>query len=179
MAYRDESAARARLASLERELAERRHSRTTLQRYRNALILEVTRLRHAVVWYENGEKFGFNKLPRKDDLSPAEIVRPPVPGVEQFDRSLRALDEEALATRARDVMRELAVADPKLAWLQGDIESLREECTALRARVADYTARHPDHPPPPEYNPVAVLAVGGMILLALTALGMLMVVGAY
>src|SRR5689334_15419157 len=89
MAYRDDAAAaRARLAALEIELAARRVARPTLTRYRNALRGELARLTHALVWYQNGERFGFNRFLVQDDLAPARPEPLPLVGAAQMAEAL-------------------------------------------------------------------------------------------
>ncbi len=168
MSYRDQlSAARALAAKLEREVMERTASVGTLRKYRNALFLEAAKLRHAVVWYENGELYGFNRFANKDDLSPTQNNPPRVPGIEQLDRAMASLDEQALRERTRELTHALDRRDPKVIWLEQEIERLRTEITELRQRVDAYATKYPENPPPPEYNPLPVLVVGGVAVLAM------------
>jgi phage shock protein A len=167
MTYRDElGAARALAAKLEREVMERSASLATLRRYRNALFLEVTKLRHALTWYENGVRYGFNKFEERDDLSPALHDPPRVPGIEQLDRQLADLNADALAERTRELTRALGRGDPKVEWLREEIARLRAEILELRPKVEAYAARFPENSPPPEYNPLPVLVAGGAAVVA-------------
>ncbi len=168
MSYRDQlAAARALAAKLERELLERSPSIGTLRKYRNALFLESAKLRHALIWYENGEQYGFNRFEKKDDLSPTQRDPAPLPGIEQLDRAMAGLDEQAIRERTRTLTGALDRRDPKVAWLEQEIERLRGEIAEMRPRVEAYAAKYPDHPPPPEYNPLPVLVVGGVAVLAM------------
>jgi len=176
MSYRDEAAAaRARLAALELELATRRLSRGMLSRYRDALRDEWQRLGHAVVWYQNGARFGFNKLRERDDLSPARAAPLGLPTPGQLAHALSDLDAKAAMERAQAVEHALATADPSLDALRAEVERLRAGCAELRAVVNAYALRYPDHPPPPEYRAGTALAIlgascGGILfLLALLA----------
>jgi hypothetical protein len=167
MAYRDDAAAaRARLVALELELAARKVARPTLERYRNALRGELQRLAHALVWYQNGERFGFNRFQVRDDLAPAQPEPLPLPGAEQMAEALATVEPAEAVARAQAVSRALEHADPALALLRGEVEGLREQCARLRAIVDAYAQRYPHHPPPPEYRPglawvAAVIGVSG------------------
>ncbi len=175
MSYRDEAAAaRARLAQLELELAERHLSRKALARYRDALRDEWHRLAHAVVWYQNGERFGFNRLRERDDLSPAQAAPLGLPAPGQLAEAMGDLDARAAMARAQAVERALAQADPSLDSLRGEVERLRAGCAQLRAMVNAYQLRHPDHPPPPEYRAGKALAILGASCGGVLALLMLL-----
>src|SRR5258707_1386355 len=102
--YRDDqAAARARLAELERDLAERRAARPTLLRYREDLMLELSRLEHATVWYTNGERYGFNKLSSRDDLARSQPAPTPKPDLS----AVLQLDAKTVAARVAEILREL------------------------------------------------------------------------
>jgi phage shock protein A len=171
MAYRDQdAAARAHLAALEQELIERRVSRIALTRYRDALRDEWARLAHAAIWYENGERYGFNRFAVRDDLSPAAPPALGLPSVANIAEHLATIEAERLQQRAEQVQRALGRADPGLERLRSEVEELRVRCAALRARVEAYAARWPDHPPPPEYKPGTALAILGASCGSLLAL---------
>lgn len=167
MAYRDAAAARVHLAELERKLVARESGRDALRRYRDALSTEAARLRHALTWYENGERFGFNRLPERDDLSAAAPEPGAAPSRDAFDRACAVLDDEAVRARTTAVLAALARRDRRLAWLDQAIARLEAERAELRPKVEAYAARYPDHPPPPEYDPLPGLVLGGVLLLAL------------
>src|SRR5262245_22423025 len=123
MVYRDpEAAARAHLAALEHELAERRVSRAVLTRYRDALRDEWSRLSHALVWYQNGERYGWNHFRTRDDLTPAAPASVGLPSVAQIADTLTATDGEELAQRAALVQRALALVDPSLIRVRIEVE---------------------------------------------------------
>src|SRR5581483_9100325 len=155
MAYRDESvAARARLAALERDLFERREAPPALYRYRRALRGERARLRHALLWYRNGERFGhFYRIDQRDDLSPSVEPRLSAPGVAALERALAGRDALELRERERHVTCALAALEPRL-W-------------RVRAEVERYAEKFPAHPPPPEWNPLwARVLIGTVVSLA-------------
>jgi septal ring factor EnvC (AmiA/AmiB activator) len=150
--YRDDTAAaRVHLAMLERQIAQQRSVSTTLKSYRNALVDELQRLEHAVIWYVNGEKYGFNDARRKDDLSPARRTDA-VPSQDSIAAAVFNLPHDQVATRTAEILRELAVKDPGSDQLQHQVRALETQCAELRRQVEELAARHPDHPPPPEYK---------------------------
>jgi hypothetical protein len=170
--YRDDAAAaRARLACLVRALAERRAAQVTLRRYRRALYDEASRLRRALRWYRDGERYGFRRVRRCQNLAAAEPELPRLPGAEQLDRALARLDPRSLAARSDALARELAEDDPPSLWLKAEVASLRAECAGLRAELEVYAARHPHRRPPAEVSPVPALALGSALLALLSALG--------
>lgn len=176
--YRDDAdAARARLACLVRTLAERRAERSTLRRYRCALYDEATRLRRALGWYENGERYGFRRVRRYQDLAAAVEELPILPGAERLDRALARVDPRELAARADALARELAEDDPPLTWLKAEVSSLRAECASLRSELERFAARHPGRHPPAQGSAVPALAVGSALLAVLSALGALIGMG--
>ncbi|HZS42496.1 MAG TPA: hypothetical protein VFF06_36950 [Polyangia bacterium] len=169
MAYRDESvAARARLAALERDLFERREAPPALYRYRRALRGERARLRHALLWYRNGERFGhFYRIDQRDDLSPSVEPRLSAPGVAALERALAGRDALELRERERHVTCALAALEPRLWRAREEIGTLRAECDGLRAEVERYAEKFPAHPPPPEWNPLwARVLIGTVVSLA-------------
>lgn len=171
MAYRDQdAAARARLAALEQELCERSVSRIALARYRDALRDEWARLAHAAIWYENGERWGFNRFVERDDLSPAAPPALGLPSVVRIAEHLATVEAERIARRADEVERALGSADPGLERLRSEVEELRLRCVSLRAKVDAFAAKYPDHPPPPEYKPGTALAILGASCGSLLAL---------
>jgi hypothetical protein len=179
MAYRDESlAARARLAVLERDLHERREAPPALHRYRRALRDERARLRHALVWYRNGERYGqFYRLAARDDLTPSEVPRLALPGVAELERALAGRDALELRARERQVTHALAALEPRLWRARQEIEALRAECDGLRGEVDAYARKYPAHPPPPEWNPLwarvliaTVVTLAGLIVTWMVAL---------
>ena len=167
--YRDDTAAaRLRLSMLERRLAHRRSARATLVGYRNALMDELGRLQHAIVWYENGERYGFNEVRARDDLSPARPLERA--SGDEVEAAVLALSRDGVATRTQEILAELAAADPRAEELRGQVRALETECERLRAEVAAWSARHPAHPPPPEYHGSPwTVAVPVAILLAILA----------
>jgi hypothetical protein len=171
MSYRDEAgAARARLAALELQLLQRKLSRPMLVKYRNALRDEWTRLGHALTWYVNGERYGFNQFRAREDLSPALAAPLGLPTVGKVADSLAGLDARDVMNRAQAVERALAEADPSLEELRGEVERLRAACTELRVQVEAYQQRYPDRPPPPEYKVGRALAIVGASCGAVVAL---------
>ena len=185
--YRDDAdAARARLACLVRTLAERRAERSTLRRYRCALydesreyvdVPQATRLRRALRWYDNGERYGFRRVRRYQDLAAAVEELPILPGAERLDRALARVDPRELAARADALARELAEDDPPLTWLKAEVSSLRAECASLRFELERFAARHPGRHPPAQGSAVPALAVGSALLAVLSALGALIGMG--
>jgi hypothetical protein len=150
--YRDDTAAaRVHLAMLERQIAAQRSVRSTLNAYRNALVGELQRLEHALVWYINGEKYGFNEAARKDDLSP---VRRPNdrPSEDSIAAQVFAMAQDQVAARTAEILRELQVKDPGSDTLHHQVQALEHQCAELRRQVEELAAQHPDHPPPPEYK---------------------------
>jgi len=169
--YRDDTAAaRVHLAMLERQIAHQRSVRSTLSAYRNALLVELSRLQHAMVWYVNGERYGFNEAARHDDLSPTKR-----PGGRPTDDSIAAavfqLSEDQVAARTSAILRELASKDPGSEEAQRQVRALEDECASLRRQVEEMARRHPDHPPPPEYKATiwTVLVPVGLVAAALAA----------
>ncbi len=173
--YRDDAfAARVQLAALERDLTNQRSARQTLSRYRNALMHELARLQHAVVWYANGERYGFNDLTKRDDLSPARRESTSIPGADQLNAELMGLDARAVTERLAAHLRTLAEKDPEAERLRQNVALLQEECARVRIEVEAYAARHPDHPPPPEYRgSIAAILVPVAVTLGLMVLGAL------
>lgn len=177
MAYRDEAtAARARLAVLELELAERHTSRRTLYALRSAVRGELQRLSHALVWYTNGALYGFNDFRERDDLAPSLPEEGPAPDAGRITASLVGLDEREAMARAEALTRALAVGDPSLERLRADVERLRDQCAQLRSLVEQYAAKYPDHQPPPGYAPSRKLA---LTVIGASLGGVAMVVLAY
>jgi hypothetical protein len=163
VSYRDDSvAALGRLAALEVELARRRQSLVALRRYRTALGEEVERLEHALTWYRNGERFGWNETDELDDLRPAELAPVRVPGAAQVMHSLAGLEPAVVTERAVRVEEELDRGDWRVARLRFDVDERRVRAMALRASVEAYARRHPDHPPPPPVRLGPELALGIM-----------------
>src|SRR5262249_2556152 len=153
-------AALGRLAALEVELARRRQSSVALRRYRTALGEEVERLEHALQWYRNGERFGWNETDELDDLRPAELAPVRVPGAAQLMRSLAGLEPVEVVERAARVEEELDRGDWRMSRLRFQVDELRARAVALRAQVETYARRHPDHPPPPPVRVGPELALG-------------------
>lgn len=150
--YRDDSAAaRVHLAMLERQIAQQRSVRSTLTAYRNALVGELQRLEHALVWYINGEKYGFNQAKHKDDLRP--VRRPDDrPSQDSIAAAVFAMPREHVAARTAEILRELQLKDPGSEIQQKQVQALEHQCAELRLQVEEYARRHPDNPPPPEYK---------------------------
>jgi hypothetical protein len=161
MAYRDESvAARARLVALEHELYERREAGPQLSKYTRALRDERDRLRHAVVWYRNGERYGhFHATRARDDLARAEEPKATLPGLRELERALAGRDALELAARERQVTYALTALEPGLWRARVEIDRLRAECCELRTEVEAFAVRYPQNPPPPEWNPLWARAI--------------------
>src|SRR5579885_3659205 len=107
--YRDDTAAaRVHLTMLERQIAQKRSARATLRDYRNALVDELQRLEHAIVWYQNGEKWGFNEAQKRDDLS---RTRKPAaaPDEDAIAARVFAMSQAQVALRTAEILRELAL----------------------------------------------------------------------
>jgi hypothetical protein len=174
--YRDDrSARRAQLASLERAVEERASAHVTLRLYLRELLDEQRRLEHAIVWYENGHRYGFNRFKKRDRLDPATQPSPRLRGLEERIRALESVDDREIEARLLAATRRLAAADPVLVRLEEQASSLRAHNDRLRADVEAWAARYPDHPPPPEYDVGRgmVVAIGGA-LLGLTAFSLLL-----
>ena len=130
-------------------------------------MLELSRLEHALVWYTNGERYGFNKLQSRDDLAPSQRAAAPKPDLS----AVFQLDAKTVAARVAEILREMGQTDPKVEQLRLDIENLEAQCATARAQVEDFAAKYPDHPPPPEYRGtwaavvVPVVIAVGLILL--------------
>ena len=168
--YRDDTAAsRARLVLLERELRTARSARATFERYRRALRDELARLRHAIVWYENGERFGFNRLRTRDDLSPSR--KGDLRRQDDLEAHVQAMSKELVAGRTAEILRELARRQPSDGGLSNEVQALEDECAALRIEVEAFARQYPEHPPPPEYraSPRLVLLLIGITFAALAA----------
>ncbi len=162
MAYRDETAAaRAHLATLEHQLAARRAAARSLRGYRDALRDEARRLAHAVAWYHNGARHGFNRFVERDDLGSTseELQAPPVEVVPRPPTHAATVDAREAVARAATLARELAFADSTLSPLRADVGRLRGRCDRLRTLVARFAERFPDHPPPPAYRPSYGMAI--------------------
>jgi hypothetical protein len=174
--YRDDrSARRAQLATLERAVEERASAHLTLRRYLRELLEEQRRLEHAIVWYENGHRYGFNRFKKRDKLDPATQLSPRLRGLEERLRALDTVDDHEVDARLVAATRRLAAADPVLVRLEEQAAELRAHNDKLRADVEMWAARYPDHPPPPEYDVGRgmVVAIGGA-LLGLTAMSLLL-----
>ena len=130
--YRDDAfAARVQLAALEKDLTGKRTARQTLSRYRNALMNELARLQHAIVWYANGERYGFNELKKRDDLSPARRESTAVPGADQLNAEIMSLDARAVTERLAAHLRSLAQKDPEAERLRQNVALLQDECARV------------------------------------------------
>ncbi len=171
MAYRDdEAAARARVAALERAAAARRAEPKALARWVRALRDERARLRHAIVWYRNGERYGFQRAPLRDVLARAPEPRLALPPLEQLLVKLGSSTADELWQRERRLVR-AAECPRSIVRARHRAALLRAECDALRARVEELAERHPANPPPPALSPiwgraVAVTVVAGLGLFA-------------
>jgi hypothetical protein len=159
--YRDErQAALSRLVALELELTARRSLSLALRRYREALAEERERLEHAVLWYRNGERFGWQRARGRDDLSPTEPPALRLPGAAHLARAYEPLDGNELVQRAAQVEAALARGDWQIGRLRFSCDELRSANLALRRAVQAYAARYPAHPPPPAVKLGPELALG-------------------
>jgi hypothetical protein len=175
IAYRDDAlAARVQLAGLEKDLSTHRNARKALSRYRNALMDELARLQHAIVWYTNGERYGFNDLKKRDDLSPAKRDDHPKKPAHEISAEIMALDAREVTERLASHLRELRKQDPEAERLSKHVEELQRECASVRSQVEAFAERHPNNPPPPEYRgSLAAILVPVAVTLGLLALGAL------
>ena len=127
--------------------------------FREELRVELRKLEHALAWYRNGERYGWQRTREQDDLSPATAPEIRLPSPAQLESVYRSLDVDAIAARTAQVEDALSEGDWRVRRLRWETEELRARCLVVRQEVEGYAWLYPDHPPPPAIDEGAMLAV--------------------